>query len=405
MITATAANYRIATISGCNGTPYSNSTNDITSFNYSTGTIVGACQVTATFALNQFPVTPSVVNSVGGAISPAVVQMVDYNMTTQFTMIPTNGYVVESVNASCGGNYNYLNKTFTTNPITAPCSVAVKYLATTTTTLGSSATTVEHGQPITFTAIVTSLSGLTPTGTVTFKDGATILASNIAIIGSGQASITTSDLATGSHQITAEYSGVANVLEASVSSAITQNVIKISPVITWAAPVNIIYGTALSATQLNASSGGVSGTFVYSPALGTVLNVGAQQLLSVTFTPSDPTNYNTPTTVYVYITVTPSINSAAKFEGVGSYATVQEAYIAAENIYEKDVDKKPVLIKLVSGTLDATLKATLPIHVTLEGGYDTSFSSIVDATAFQASTAGRFELKAGRVNFRNIRIR
>jgi hypothetical protein len=44
---------------------------------------------------------------------------------------------------------------------------------------------------------------------------------------------------------------------------------KAAPVITWAAPTGIIYGTALSATQLNAT-GSVPGTLVYTPALGSI---------------------------------------------------------------------------------------------------------------------------------------
>jgi glucuronoarabinoxylan endo-1,4-beta-xylanase len=63
-----------------------------------------------------------------------------------------------------------------------------------------------------------------------------------------------------------------------------------------------MYGTALSATQLDASSGGVAGTFAYSPAVGTVLTVGSQKL-SVTFTPTDTTDY-TDATASVMLTVT-----------------------------------------------------------------------------------------------------
>jgi RHS repeat-associated protein len=63
--------------------------------------------------------------------------------------------------------------------------------------------------------------------------------------------------------------------------------------ITWAAPVAITYGTALSATQLNASAS-VLGTFTYSPALGTILGAGAQTL-SVTFTPTNNASYPTAT--------------------------------------------------------------------------------------------------------------
>ena len=39
----------------------------------------------------------------------------------------------------------------------------------------------------------------------------------------------------------------------------------------------------------------VPGTFVYTPAGGTVLNAGAAQTLSVTFTPTDAANYTTAT--------------------------------------------------------------------------------------------------------------
>jgi uncharacterized protein (TIGR02145 family) len=66
---------------------------------------------------------------------------------------------------------------------------------------------------------------------------------------------------------------------------------KIDPVITWANPTDISYGTLLSATQLNATAD-VPGTFVYTPAIGTLLNVGTNQDLRVDFTPTDAVNYN-----------------------------------------------------------------------------------------------------------------
>ena len=65
---------------------------------------------------------------------------------------------------------------------------------------------------------------------------------------------------------------------------------KTTPVITWAAPSAITFGTALSDTQLNATTS-VAGSFVYTPPAATVLDAG-QQTLSVTFTPTAGTNYN-----------------------------------------------------------------------------------------------------------------
>ena len=59
---------------------------------------------------------------------------------------------------------------------------------------------------------------------------------------------------------------------------------KTTPIITWATPAAITYGTALSAAQLDATAS-VAGTFSYSPSLGTVLNAGTQ-VLTVSFTPT-----------------------------------------------------------------------------------------------------------------------
>ena len=68
---------------------------------------------------------------------------------------------------------------------------------------------------------------------------------------------------------------------------------KATPVITWATPAAITYGTALSSTQLDATAS-VAGTFVYSPAAGTTPAAGTDTL-SATFTPNDATDYNTAT--------------------------------------------------------------------------------------------------------------
>jgi probable HAF family extracellular repeat protein len=63
-----------------------------------------------------------------------------------------------------------------------------------------------------------------------------------------------------------------------------------APTITWANPAGIVYGTALGAAQLDATAS-VPGTFTYSPAAGTVLHAGSNQTLTVTFTPTDATDY------------------------------------------------------------------------------------------------------------------
>ena len=92
---------------------------------------------------------------------------------------------------------------------------------------------------------------------------------------------------------TTDYSSVTQTVQLTVKQAT-------APSITWAAPAAITYGTALGATQLDASAT-IPGAFVYSPAAGTVLAAGLQTL-SVTFTPTDTTDYPTATQT-VQITV------------------------------------------------------------------------------------------------------
>lgn len=66
------------------------------------------------------------------------------------------------------------------------------------------------------------------------------------------------------------------------------------PVITWPAPAAITYGTPLSATHLGATAN-IPGTFTYTPALGTILGAGADQVLSLAFTPADTATYDSVT--------------------------------------------------------------------------------------------------------------
>ncbi|MGO9203159.1 MAG: beta strand repeat-containing protein, partial [Limisphaerales bacterium] len=64
-----------------------------------------------------------------------------------------------------------------------------------------------------------------------------------------------------------------------------------APSLNWSNPADIVYGTPLGSSQLNATatfnSTNVSGTFTYAPPGGTILNAGRAQTLSVTFTPTD----------------------------------------------------------------------------------------------------------------------
>jgi MBG domain/Bacterial Ig-like domain (group 3)/Putative Ig domain/NHL repeat len=124
---------------------------------------------------------------------------------------------------------------------------------------------------------------------------------------------------------TADYMNATQTVQLTVNKA--------QPAVNWATPSAISYGTALSATQLNASVTGIPGTFVYTPAAGTVLSAGANQTLSVTFTPTDTTDYASVTQsvqitvskASVTATVTSNSNPALSQTAVMFTATVSSA--------------------------------------------------------------------------------
>ena len=100
-------------------------------------------------------------------------------------------------------------------------------------------------------------------------------------------------------QVTFTPADTTDYTTATATVSITVN--RVTPTITWATPAAITYGTALSATQLNAT-GSVAGTMAYNPVAGTVLSAGVSQALQVTLTPTDTTDYTTASDT-VYITV------------------------------------------------------------------------------------------------------
>jgi len=124
-----------------------------------------------------------------------------------------------SITAQYRGDGNFSSST--SSPATVPVS-----MASTTTSLRTSASTSVFGQPVTFTAtigVVAPGAGV-PTGSVTFKDGSTTLGTG-ALNSTGQATFATTTLAVGSHTITAVYGGDPD-FSGSTSAALAQTVSK-----------------------------------------------------------------------------------------------------------------------------------------------------------------------------------
>jgi len=133
----------------------------------------------------------------------------------------------------------------------------------TTTALTASASTINAGQPVSLTVQVSSPNGV-PAGTVSFYDGTTLLAA-LALNATGQATLSTSSLAPGSHSITAAYGGSSKFAN-STSGAVTVTVQPASLAPTTTAlnssknPAGQGDSITLSATVTSSSSGTPTGT-------------------------------------------------------------------------------------------------------------------------------------------------
>lgn len=181
-----------------------------------------------------------------------------------------------------------------------------------TTEIGSSAILTFTVPPLmTVTAMTDSTGGWVCTAS-------TMTCTRNSSIGGGVSDPVTLTLSVGSYpagglssytgQITAT---VSSVTFSSNVSASDNTIFQQPPAITWATPAPIVYGTPLSAVQLDATSP-VAGTFAYTPPAGTVLPVGQNQL-STTLTPNDATDYMTATdsVTLTVIPATPNVNLTA----------------------------------------------------------------------------------------------
>src|SRR5262245_1088515 len=158
----------------------------------------------------------------------------------------------------------------------------------TTTSLTSTPNPSVIGQTVTLTATVSLVPPAvgTPTGTVTFRDGATALGTVTLV--NGSASLTVSTLAVGSHPLTAAYNGGVN-LQPSTSATVTQTVNQgntITSLTSTPNPSNAGQAITLAATVSAASpaAGVPTGTVTFRDgaiSLGVVTLVNGSASLSV----------------------------------------------------------------------------------------------------------------------------
>ena len=143
------------------------------------------------------------------------------------------------------------------------------------------------------------------------------------------------------------------------------------PSVVWSNPSPIVYGTPLSAVQLNASAD-LGGTFTYIPPAGSLLPAGTNQALIVVFTPSD---------------VNTSANVTNRVE-----LTVLRAHQAINfgTIPPQTVNAPPII-------LSATASSGLPVTYTLVSGPALLAGNLLSA----GSAAGQVIIRASQAGNEN----
>lgn len=225
------------------------------------------------FERTYSPTVTASVAGTGGTVSPAS-QSVPFGQSAQLGVFAFGGWhAVLPFGGDCpAGTLD--GTTYTTGPITASCAVVASFIHDTSIALASTDDSSVYGQSLTFTA---TLAAASPTGSVTFRDGATVLGT-VPLSGTG-ANFTTSALGVGTHSITAQYAGDAQNTPAT-SPVLAQSVGRAATVLTVIAPPSIHYGESANVVAVIAPQFSGAGT----PPAGTVTVTAGAGSGSCTFT-------------------------------------------------------------------------------------------------------------------------
>jgi hypothetical protein len=172
------------------------------------------------------------------------------NNSAQIT-VSTLSVGTHSITAKYSGDSNFTSST------SAVLSQTVNP-ATTTTTLVTNLNPSTYGESVSLSATVQLPAGTTATGTVTFLDGSTSLGS--ATLAGNSAQLSIASLGTGTHSVTAVYSGDTN-MAGSTSAAVAQQVNQASTATTLSSGVNpSVFGQTITFTATVQPPAGTTAT-------------------------------------------------------------------------------------------------------------------------------------------------
>ncbi len=307
------------------------------------------------------------------------------NGATQLGMVTLAGGSASLTTSGLGGGTQSISVAYSGDANYSPATATLSQIVNTagsTASLVSSVNPSAFGQLVTLTAVVTPGSAPgTPTGTMTFMDGGTILGA--VPLSAGSASFATAALGSGTHSLTAAYSGDGNfqpstgVLSQVVSAATTTIILTSSE-----NPSNYLQPVRFSATVSSPpGSGTPTGTVVFTSAtltIGTVTLTGGTASITTDDLP------------------TGSRTVSAQYQGNASFQ------LSSVNLSQQ-VNTAATAISLSSSLNPATVGSQITFTATLTGQYGgtptgtvtffengTPIGSAVTVSARKASTVTTF---------------
>jgi hypothetical protein len=243
---------------------------------------LGNAYVTGITLSTDFPTTPDAFQTTfGGGFNDAFITKLNGTGTALIYSTYLGGNdldVGHGITVDGSGNAYVTGLTASTNFPTTPGAfqtsrtpdwdafvTKIAFRADTNTALTSSPNPSVYGDAVLFTATVTAANTPITSGTVTFREGSTVLAGGVALDASGHARFTTATLTPGAspHIITADYSGTPDA--APSSGSVSQTV---TPALLTATGVNF---TATAGAPFS----GVVATFGNADPLGTTASYTA----------------------------------------------------------------------------------------------------------------------------------
>ena len=367
--TVTSAGTSVCSISGTDLTWTGSGSCTLSAIAASTTNYNESSAVTQVFSITSTTTAPSLspatntqVINYGSAIT--TVTVTNSGSAATFTGTVPAGLTLDGSSGSISGTPTTV-KTITTYTITATNdagSATYDFILTVNQatqtisfTTPAAMTVGDSSQALTY----SSSSGLTVTLTSNTTSICTISSSSVAAVAAGTCSITASQSGNSNYSAA---SSVTRTFTITAATAPPSGDTKSDPDLSWSDPSNISSGTALSSSQLNASAS-VPGRYSYSPASGTVLPVGSHTL-SVRFTPTNTTRYNSVSTSVTIIvtgraatptpTPTPTPIIPISLDNLDINRVSQLAYEAVLKAYDSKVKKTAPIVFYIDPSIAST---------------------------------------------------